>query len=83
MGYTQRRHMAALASLSGLGIAVWTFQPLTEGIVDQCVPEDSKVAGRAELTLGLEWRVCVFAGSHIIKRTSEELVIVRRAAKLE
>ncbi len=70
---SRHRHMAILARLTSLRIAVATLQPLTEGIVNHCVPEDAKVAGRTEGTLLFQRQVTDPPG-HVVKIAEEKLL---------
>ena len=66
------RSMAVLAGFSGLRIAIWTIQPFPKLVVNEGIPEYTKVAGGAKPALGQERQFCVLQG---------DIVVVKRAEK--
>jgi hypothetical protein len=73
--------MAILASLSRLLLTIGASQPLPEGIVNNRLPKNSKVAWSAELAALLDLGICVLSRGDVIERSGKELVLVERSAE--
>ena len=70
--------MAILARLSLSLPAVGTSQPLPEGIVNNRIPKNSKMAWGAELAALLKLGICVLARGDVVQRPGKELMPLER-----
>jgi hypothetical protein len=70
--------MAILARLSRLLPAVGASQPLPEGIINNRIPKDSKMAWGAELAAVLKLGIGVLARGDVVQRPGKELMPLER-----
>ena len=75
------RHMASLARLSRLLPAVGASQPLPEGIVNNRIPKNSKMAWGAELAALLKPGIGVLARGDIVQWPGKELMLFKRSTE--
>jgi hypothetical protein len=71
--------MAILARFSLPLPAVGASQPLPEGIVNNRIPKNSKMAWGAELAAFLKLGICVLARSDVVQRPGKELMSLERS----
>jgi hypothetical protein len=73
--------MAILARLSLPRLAVRAAQPLPEGIVNNGIPKNSKMAWSAELAALLNLGLGVLARGDVVQRPGKELMPRERSAE--
>jgi hypothetical protein len=73
------RHVAILARLSLPLPAVRASQPLSEGIVNNRIPKNSKMAWGAELATLLNLGICVLTRGDVVQRAGKELMPLERS----